>query len=345
MPATVVVGGFFGDEGKGKIIAHLALHDHPDIAARGGVGPNAGHTVEYQGKIFKLRMLPSTFMYDKCRLLIGPGVLVNPKVFLEEVKLTATESRAGLDPQCSIIEESHIERDKNDPHLSKVIKTTGTGIGPATEDRVRRIAKTAREISELKSFLVDVPAVVNDAIDKNQNVLIEGTQGTFISLVHGTYPYVTSKDVTASAICADVGVGPRRINDVVLVFKSFVTRVGAGPLEGELSEEETASRGWSEHGTVTGRQRRAAPFDFNLARRAVMLNSANNIALTKLDILYPEMAGATEYDELPANAKSFIEEIEHKAGEPVTLIGTGSDSLAIIDRRQEVREERVGATT
>lgn len=341
----MVVGGFYGDEGKGKIIAHLALHDHPTVAARGGVGPNAGHTVEYNGRTFKLRMLPSTFLYERCRLLIGPGVLVNPKVFLEELKITGTESRAGLDPRCSIIEESHIERDKNDPHLSKVIKTTGTGIGPATEDRVKRIAKTAQQIDELKPYLVDVPLAVNQALDRKANVIIEGTQGTFISLVHGTYPFVTSKDVTASAICADVGVGPRRINDVIIVFKSFITRVGAGPLEGEISEEAAAQRGWSERATVTGRQRRAAPFDFNLARRGVMLNSANQIALTKFDVLYPEVKGISKFEEIPPRGRAFIEEIEHKTGAIVTLIGTGADSMAIIDRRSEVRDARVGATT
>lgn len=345
MPATVIVGGFYGDEGKGKIIAHLALRDHPTLAARGGVGPNAGHTVEYNGKTFKLRMLPSTFVYEKCKLLIGPGVLVNPKVFLEELKMTGAESRAGLDPQCSIIEESHIERDKNDPHLSQVIKTTGTGIGPATEDRVKRIAKTAKEITELKPYLVDVPLVVNQALDRGENVVIEGTQGTFISLFHGTYPFVTSKDVTASAACADVGVGPRRINDVIIVFKSFVTRVGAGPLQGEIAEDESARKGWSERATVTGRQRRAAPFDFTLARRGVMLNSANQIALTKLDILFPEVSGIKEFDHVPSNAKEFIEEIERKTRVPVALIGTGADSMAIIDRRPEVREARIGATT
>lgn len=345
MPATVIVGGFYGDEGKGKIIAHLALRDHPTVAARGGVGPNAGHTVEYNGKTFKLRMLPSTFVYEKCQLLIGPGVLVNPTVFLEELKITGTESRAGLDPQCSIIEESHIQRDKNDPHLSQIIKTTGTGIGPATEDRVKRIGKTAQQIDELKPYLVDVPSVVNQALDRNEIVIIEGTQGTFISLVHGTYPFVTSKDVTASATCADVGVGPRRVNDVIIVFKSFVTRVGAGPLNGEISEEEATKRGWSEHATVTGRQRRAAPFDFALASRGVMLNSANQIALTKFDVLYPEIKGIRTFEEIPAKGKEFIEEIEHKTGAMVTLIGTGADSMAIIDRRREVREARVGATT
>ena len=94
---------------------------------------------------------------------------------------------------------------------------------------------------------------INTALDKNENILIEGTQGTHLSLWHGTYPFVTTKDVTASGICADVGVGPKRIDDVIVVFKSYLTRVGTGPMDGELSAEETSEKGWEEFGTVTGR--------------------------------------------------------------------------------------------
>ena len=82
MPCKVVVGGFWGDEGKGKIISYLALRDKVDIGVRGGVGPNAGHTVQFEGKTYKLRMVPSIFINEKARLLIGAGVLVNPKIFL-----------------------------------------------------------------------------------------------------------------------------------------------------------------------------------------------------------------------------------------------------------------------
>ena len=106
----------------------------------------------------------------------------------------------------------------------------------------------------------------------------------YISLYHGEYPYVTSKDVTASAACSDVGIGPKNVDEVIVVFKSYVTRVGAGPLENEISEEEINKKGWSEFGTVTGRQRRAAPFNFELAKKACIINSATQIALTKLDL-------------------------------------------------------------
>ena len=112
-----------------------------------------------------------------------------------------------------------------------------------------------------------------------------------------------------------------------------MTRVGEGPLEGEISLEEAKKRGWDEYGTVTGRQRRAAPFNFDLAKRAAMINGATQLAITKLDILYPECAGSDDYDSLPAEAKDFINEIEEKVGLPVTLIGTGPEVEEIIDRR------------
>lgn len=185
----------------------------------------------------------------------------------------------------------------------------------------------------LKPYIRDVPLLVNSALDREERVILEGTQGTFISLFHGGYPYVTSKDVCAAGICSDVGVGPTRVDEVVMVCKAYVTRVGEGPLDGEISFEEAKRRGWDEYGTVTGRQRRAAPFNHGLAKRAAMLNGATQLAITKFDILYPELEGSSSYGDLSSEAKKFIQGIEDKVGLPVTLIGTGPDVKEVIDRR------------
>jgi adenylosuccinate synthase len=332
MSCTVVVDGFFGDGGKGKIVSYLAVSDDAAVVARGGVGPNAGHTVVKDGVKYKLRMVPCGFVNERTLQLIGPGVVVNPEIFLKEVDETGTEGRVGLDPQCAIIEPKHIELDRKG-YLKDKIGTTGTGTGPCNADRAMRTAKMAREIPMLKPYIKDVPQLVNDAMDRGENVILEGTQGTYISLYHGGYPYVTSNDVCAAAICSDVGVGPTRVDDVVLVCKAYVTRVGAGPLEGEISSEEAKRRGWDEYGTVTGRQRRAAPFNHRLAKRAAMINGATQLAVTKLDILYPQCKGVSSYDDVPDEAKAFIAEIEEKVGLPVTLIGTGPGVDEIIDRR------------
>jgi len=333
MTSTVVVGGFFGDEGKGKIISYLAMKDNPKIIVRGGAGPNAGHTIRDGDKVYKVRMLPSGFLNKNAKVMIGPGVVINPIVLLKEIQDFDASGRSFIDKHCGIIEESHLIRDSKG-ELKEKIGSTGSGTGPANADRAMRVLKLAKDIDSLSSLIVDVPAEINNALSLNQNVLVEGTQGTFLSLWHGTYPFVTSKDVTASGICADVGLGPKKVDEVIVVFKSYVTRVGTGPLAKELTLAEAESKGWSEFGTVTGRQRRAADFDFDLARRAIMLNSATQISITKLDVIFPDCAGKTSFEKLSKDAQSFINNIEEKLNTPVTIIGTGPEINEIIDRRK-----------
>ncbi len=335
MPCTIVAGGFWGDEGKGKIIAYLALQDKPKIIARAGVGPNAGHTVYHRGKKFGLRQVPCGFVYEDARLLIGPGVLVNPKIVLKEVELTGTKERLGVDQNCAVIEPHHIEDDKSSEHLKEKIGTTGTGCGPANVARVSRTAKLARDVPELKDFLTDVPMEVNDSIKKGETVLVEGSQGFALSLIHGTYPYVTSKDTAASTLAADVGVGPTRVDDVILVFKAYVSRVGEGPFPTEISQEKAEEMGIVEFGTVTGRRRRIGTFDFELAKRSAMINGATQITITCLDRLYKGASGAKKWKQLPNEAKKFIEKIEREVGVPVTIISTGAELDNIIDMRSE----------
>ncbi|MCH2405432.1 MAG: adenylosuccinate synthetase [Nitrosopumilus sp.] len=332
MTSTVVVGGFFGDEGKGKIISYLAIKDNPKIIVRGGAGPNAGHTIRDGDKVYKVRMLPSGFLNKDAKVMIGPGVVINPDILKKEIQDFNVSGRSFIDKHCGIIEETHLTRDSKG-ELKEKIGSTGSGTGPANADRAMRVLKLAKDIDSLSALVIDVPQAINSALSANENVLVEGTQGTFLSLWHGTYPFVTSKDVTASGICADVGLGPTKVDEVIVVFKSYVTRVGTGPLENELSLEEAEKKGWSEFGTVTGRQRRAANFDFNLARRAIMLNSATQICITKLDVLFPDCASKNSFDDLSKDAKAFIKNIEDELHTPVTIIGTGPDTIDVIDRR------------
>ena len=332
MPSTVVVGGFFGDEGKGKIISYLAIKDNPKIIVRGGAGPNAGHTIRDSERVYKVRMLPSGFLNKSAKVMIGPGVVVNPDVLQKEIEDFDAAGRSFIDKHCGIIEEIHLKKDSKG-ELKEKIGSTGSGTGPANSDRAMRTLNLAKDFDSLSNLIVDVPKEINSALSLNENVLVEGTQGTFLSLWHGTYPFVTSKDVTASGICADIGLGPTKVNEVIVVFKSYVTRVGTGPLENELSLEDAEKKGWSEFGTVTGRQRRAAEFDFDLASRAIMLNGATQISLTKLDVIFPECAGMKSFDELPNDAKDFVKTLEEKLSLPVTIIGTGPAINDVIDRR------------
>jgi len=333
MPCNIVVGGFFGDEGKGKIVAYLVKMDNVRLAARGGVGPNAGHTFNLNGQTFKVRMLPSAAFNRNTNLAIGAGVLVDPIILLKEISTFHAHDRTFVDPHCGIIKEQHIRQDNNTSFLKERIGTTGTGTGPANSDRALRKLTLAMDCSEIKNYLNDVSCMIHSDLDKKNNVLLEGTQGTYLSLYHGGYPYVTSKDVTASSVCADVGIGPKYIDDVIVVFKSYITRVGGGPLDNELDKEETKKRGWQEYGSVTGRERRSSPFNIGLAKKAIRLNGGTSFALTKLDVLFPECAGVTEYTKLSSPSKKFIEEIEAELGLKAELIGTGAEVDAVIDQR------------
>ena len=333
MPCTVAIGGFFGDEGKGKIIAYLARKDNPLIAVRGGVGPNAGHTFTFENKTYKVRMLPSAVVNPFTRLLIGAGVLIDREILLNEIKMFEAHNRTFIDQHCGIIEKIHIERDNSEDHLRSKIGTTGTGTGPANADRALRTLKVVGQAPELLVHVEDVSNSVNHALDNDENVIVEGTQGTFLSLFHGDYPYVTSKDVCASAICSDVGIGPKRVDDVIVIFKAYLTRVGEGALQNEISVEEAHRRGWIEFGSVTGRQRRASPFNMDFAKKSVSLNSATQLAVTKLDVVFPQTAGIRDFAKLQREPRRFIENIEQETGRKVTLIGTGADVNDIIDRR------------
>lgn len=331
MGCTVVVGAFWGDEGKGKIVSYLALKDKVEVCVRTG-SVNAAHTVHFEGKRYALHMVPAAFVYGGCRLLVAPGANVHVPQFLKEVEETGVKDRVGVDRQASIIEPKHSETDKSDGHL-KSLGTTGWGVGPAVQERAKRSAKVARDVPELQSFLADVAAEANDAIDAGKNVVLEGTQGLMLSLYHGTYPYVTSRDTSAAAVCAESGVGPSRVDTVLIVYKAFMTRVGTGELPGELSKEEALRRGWFETAAGTGRERRSAPLNFDLARKVARVHGATEAAVTKLDVLYPSCKGATRYDELSKEARNFIAQVEKASGVPVTIIGTGPGALDIVDRR------------
>lgn len=309
---------------EGKISAYLALRDRPTISVRTG-SINAGHTVVMNGKTYKLRLTPSAFICEDTELMIAPGANISLEVFFKEVEELNLKNRLKVDYNTSIVEEKHIKQDQEDKFLKEVIGTTGSGVGPAIADRVLRKAKLSRDIPELKEFLVDVSEEVNNALDEGEVVHLEGAQGFYLSLYHGTYPYVTGRDTTVAAVLSETGVGPKRVDEVILVLKGYITRVGNGPLPGELTPQEIEKRGWVERGTVTGRIRRAAPFNFELAAKSAKVNSATCIAITKVDRLFPECAHVRRKEDLSERCIEFIRQVEKATGVPVKFMGTGED--------------------
>ncbi len=153
---------------------------------------------------------------------------------------------------------------------------------------VREELEDYRAVAEqLRSYVTDASREIHDALDAGRDVLVEGAQGTFLDVLHGTQKYVTSSHTTAGGACAALGVGPRRVDRSTGVMKAYITRVGKGPLPTGLDGEtgqRLRERG-DEFGTNTGRPRRCGWLDLPLARKAVRLNGYDELALTKLDIL------------------------------------------------------------
>ncbi|MCL5100978.1 MAG: adenylosuccinate synthetase [Candidatus Marsarchaeota archaeon] len=330
----ILVGGFYGDEGKGKIGSYIALKDMPEMAVRTG-GINAGHTIVSEGKPYHLRTIPSAFLNKKSKLVLAPGSLIRMDVLSKEMAETNCSDRLMIDPHAAVITETEVNDEKTNAFLSGEVGSTVQGVGSAESKRILRKLKLAGEYEELSKYLVDVPELVSDAVEKGKQVFVEGTQGHLLSLYHGKYPYVTSRNTMSSGILSEVGVGPKHVGEIIVVFKAFITRVGGGPLDGELSQEESERLGVVEYGVVTGRKRRVSLFDADLARKIARINSATQIAITKLDTKFKEAYKIREYDKLPDEAKSWLNEIEKKIGVKITLIGTGEDALDIIDLRNK----------
>ena len=330
---TIVIGGQFGSEAKGKVISFLA--DEFDIAVRTG-SPNAGHTVFQNGEIYRLQQIPATFVNQKCILCIGAGALINPSVLIKEVANTKTKSRLFIDPQAGIIEEKHILQEKE---LVQKIGSTGKGCGVALADRIwRKDFKLAKDV--LKDFQIsDVAEILNRGIDEGKNILIEGTQGFGLSLYHGIYPFVTSRDTNAANFLAEAGISPLSVSEIILVIRTYPIRVAgnSGPLPNEISWEELSNRigkKVEEMTTVTKKVRRVAEFDIGIVKKAIAINRPTQIALQFLNYLFPKDENKNSWDSLSKEAKMYIENLERDLSIPITLIGTGQSNEMMIDRRK-----------
>jgi adenylosuccinate synthase len=134
-------------------------------------------------------------------------------------------------------------------------------------------------------------------------------------------------------MAADVGMGPTRVDDVIVVFKSFPTRVGEGPFETQMTEEKAAELHIEEYGTVTHRKRRIGLWDGKMAAYSAMINGATMIALSGVDRLDTSCRGVTEYEELSKEIKDFAAQVERDTRVPVKLISTGPELSEIVDLR------------
>ncbi len=168
----------------------------------------------------------------------------------------------------------------------------------------------------LAPYVTNTSRYIHDALGAGQKVLFEGAQGTMLDVDHGTYPFVTSSNTIAGAVCTGAGIAPQRLRNVIGISKAYTTRVGSGPFPTEEhgADGEKLRRDGGEFGTVTGRPRRCGWFDAVVVRTAARLSGLNAMALTKIDVLsgLPSLRVCTgyryrgrEYDEVPASAQTL----------------------------------------
>jgi adenylosuccinate synthase len=340
MPVTVVVGGQYGSEGKGKLVSHLASVDGGRSAVVRCGGPNAGHTADGAGGRALLRQLPSGAVVPGSRLFMAPGMQIDVDLLHEEIsRLGIDPGRLRIDHQATLMsaDDSGDERRR---HLGERIASTLSGTGAAIARRVLREpdVRLAKHERSLAPYLDDVPRRVSELIAEGSSVIVEGTQGFGLSLYHGAFPFVTGRDTTAAGFLAEAGISPMVVSDVVLVLRTYPIRVAgnSGPLD-EIGWDEVVRRSGyptalAEYTTVTGRLRRVGEFDWDLAERAVMVNRPTSIALHGADYLDHSDLGVSRWHQLGERSKHFIDTLEQRLGVRVRYVFTGPDRDHIIDR-------------
>lgn len=344
-----VVGAQYGSEGKGVIVAKIA--NNYDIHVRTG-GPNAGHTFMHKDKKFVMQTVPCGWVNPEARLILGAGALISLDNLFNEIEAIrqvdpSIVERLMIDANAGVITDLHHDEEGGiEGDIHKRIGSTGKGVGAARRDRVMRDPEKLPRIKDIDfrgtpvtpgMIKEDTAMWMNKSIDNGGRVLLEGTQGQGLDLIHGPWPFVTSNGCSAAQLLADAGIGATRLTDVLLVARTFPIRVAgnSGPMEGEVDWDYISERvGYTvtEKTTVTKKVRRIAKWDDALFARSVALNDATHVALTFMDYLNPVDEGKTSWASLSPASREFVEFVEIKFGVRVNMIGTGGLGWNVIVR-------------
>lgn len=323
--AMALIGAQWGSEGKG-VIAHL-LADHFDAAVRVG-GPNAGHSFYEDRVLYVARSVPCVWTNPDAGLFIGAGATINPHLL--EAELEETDTDIMVDPVAVIITEEmeHAELST----IREKIGSTAEGVGEARVARMRRNGG-AIMAGDYKGWsdrvkIGDVSEALDEIMEEGGLVFLEGTQGSGLSLLHGThYPWATSTDTNSSGLASEVGIAPSDVGHVQLVARTFPIRVAgnSGPMGKELDWSYFVDRGLApapERTTVTKKVRRISEWYWPVVEKAVRMNKPCGLWLTFGDYLDPEVRGATDISgSRPVN--DFIDMVVGQLGVPVLGVGTG----------------------
>ena len=334
MPVSIVIGGQFGSEGKGKTALEIVRRsEEPVVAIRVG-GPNSGHTAyNHLGSKRVLRQLPAACVDRNIDVVLPAGSYIDVDVLLAEIEaLDYPQNHIHISGYARIIRPEHREWEKA-AGLTRAIGSTGSGVGGAVMATVAREAanfhlpsQAASDDARLQRFIVDDTShYLRRHIGKGNRVVIEGTQGFGLSLLEGGYwPKATSRSTTAARALAEAGLSPIDVDDITMVIRSFPIRVAgnSGPLVGETTWEaitEYAGRcdDLREYTTVTGQLRRVGRFNPELVRRALDVNRPTRLVMNHLDYIGRQQ----HLDDRQGDLQKFILQTEDEIGKK--SIGSG----------------------
>lgn len=334
MPVTVIVGGQFGSEGKGKVAHYIARERHASVAIRVG-GSNSGHTaIDRRGIPRVFRVLPTPALLDDVMCVLGAGAYIDVEMLLSEMKVAALPAdRLVIDPNAYLITEHH-KRTENQSGLRERIGSTQSGTGVAVVDRISRHSSDnlAQNDPRLQKFLKPTRPFLRSTLDRGEHVIIEGTQGFGLSLLHSRYyPKTTSRDTTAAAFVAEAGLSPLDVREIILVLRAFPIRVpgASGHLPQEIDWETVACEGgWDrsliERTSVTDQVRRVARFDPQIPLEAIEVNCPTQVVLNHAD--YFDLTSHHQ-GRVSAKAMAAVSNIEESLGRKVDFIGLGQSTL------------------
>lgn len=339
MPISVVVGGQYGSEGKGKTSLHIARSD-PTVAAVMRVGgSNSGHIgISQDGRRFALRQLPAGAIDGSLRILIPAGAYIDVDIFLSEIDaLQYDHSKIVVSPLAHIITAQHKEWEKRS-HLRDAIGSTQSGTGAAVLSRISRgagdlpAAVRAEDVPQLERFLGDTTLLAREILDADGRVVIEGTQGFGLSAIHAeAWPKATSRDTTAGAFISEAGLSPLDVDDITLVLRCHPIRVAgrqSGPLPLEtrwdaIAHEAGIVDDLTELTTVTQAPRRVGKFCADIVRQAIAVNNPTRIVLNHLDYVDPNVATGR----LTPKASSFVAKVSASIGRHIDWLGVSPSAM------------------
>lgn len=343
MPISIVVGGQYGSEGKGKAALEMTRRSGPGAVTVRVGGPNSGHTAyDRHGERRVLRQLPAAAI-DGCALVVLPaGSYIEPDLLMREIALLGLAPGAlVIDPEARIVTRAHREWE-SDGGLTSSIGSTGSGTGAAVLAAAARgtpalplDSPRAKDVTELGPFIASAADALRDRLAGGARVIIEGTQGFGLSVLHGEWPHATSRDTTAAGFLAEAGVSPLDVDDVTMVLRCHPIRVAgrSGDLPGEtdwatIGTQANADRDLTERTTVTDRVRRVGAFDAAVVRRAIAINRPSRIVLNHLDYVDWRVRSG----ELTAEAVAFVQGVEARIGARIDWVGVNEREVVDVSR-------------